>query len=401
MLINTRIKVLFSYFVTAMNTTDSPSMPTNTTAVEYGYTTGEKIGLTIVYIIIFTLALFGNSIGLYVVCTKTPSRRITDLLIKNLAIADLIFALIIIPQAVVYMYYEPGLWFGGIMGHITCKVAFYAIPVSVAASVITLTVISFDRFCAIFHPLSQVFFHKHRAITALIWLVALIAMTPYLLLYRLFKQGDQYFCSQEWPWAKDVKETYIALRKFHVFIFVLLYALPLVIIAAVNSLIACRVWFHRSPGNTASVNRASAEVTRRKVVQMLLAIVVAFALCWLPTYVNHYFMYFKPAVWFEIPIVVRHLMFWVSHANSAINPLLYIAFNKNFRCRFLDATAALFASPFRAIGTCMAYIEEKSTPDPYHQHMHPARPKQHSGFRVAPSKPGGRNGTGRSHETKL
>ena len=354
------------------------------------------------------MALFGNSIGLYVAFSKAPSRGITDLLIKNLAIADLIFTVTVMPGSVIFIIYEGPRWIGGTLGHITCKMVFYAMPVSISASVITLTVISFDRFCAIFFPLSQTLFHKHKTITAVIWLISSITMTPNLPLFQVFQKGGRYFCYQIWPWAEDLNETFLALKIFHAIAFALLYALPLLIIAVVNSLVARRVWFHKSPGNTESFNRTSAEVTRRRVVKMLVSIVVVFALCWLPTYASHYLMFFQPVVWKKIPIVVQHLMFWVSHANSAINPLLYIAFNKNVRYAFLNATIALFASLVRAVSTCTAYImEKKSTSGAQEQNDRPLRPRQHGGFRVAPATwkppktPGVRNGTGKTRENRL
>ena len=402
---------LYIHVSTEMNATDSPSAPTNTTASADLYSIAAKIGLISAYIFIFTMALFGNSIGLYVACSKAPSRRITDLLIKNLAIADLIFTVTVMPDSVIFIIYEGPRWIGGTLGHITCKLVFYAVPVSIAASVITLTVISFDRFCAIFFPLSQALFHKHKTITAIIWLISLTTMAPNLLLFQVFQDGGRYSCYQVWPWAEDLEETFLALKIFHVIAFVLLYVLPLLIIAVVNSLVAQRVWFHKSPGNTASFNRTPVEVTRRRAVKMLVAIVIVFALCWLPTYVHHYLMLFQPVVWGEVPIVVGHLMLWVSHANSAINPLLYIVFNKNFRYAFLNATIALFASPIRAVSTCTACImEERSTSDAAQQQNHlPPRPRQHAygGFRVAPATwkppktPGARNGTGKTRETRL
>ena len=377
---------LYIHVFTEMNATDSPSAPTNTTASADLYSIAAKIGLISAYIFIFTMALFANSIGLYVACSKAPSRRITDLLIKNLAIADLIFTVTVMPDTVIFIIYEGPRWIGGTLGHVTCKLVFYAVPVSIAASVITLTVISFDRFCAIFFPLSQALFHKHKTITAIIWLISLITMAPNLLFFQVFQDGERYYCYQVWPWAEDLEETFLALKISHVVFFVLLYALPLLIIAVVNSLVAQRVWFHKSPGNAASLNRTSAEVTKRRAVKMLVAIVVVFALCWLPTYVNHYLMFFQPVVWDEVPIVVAHLIFWVSHANSAINPLLYIAFNKNFRYAFLKATIAFFASPIRALSTCAAYIMERhSTSEAAQQQIDlPLRPRQHGEFRVTP-----------------
>lgn len=247
---------------------------TNATAASGLLSITSKIGIVTAYVIIFTIALFGNSIGLYVVCAKATSRRITNLLIKNLAIADLIFTVTVMPYSVLYMFLEPNQWFGGSMGKITCKVVFYAIPVSIAASVTTMVVISLDRFCAVYFPLNQALFHKHRAVTSVIWLFSLISMTPNLFLYQVFKEGDYHYCYQDWPWADDRQETFLALRIFHVIMFFLLYLLPLLIIAVVNSLVGRRLWLHRAPGSTTSVNRAAVEVSRRKVVKMLVVLVV-------------------------------------------------------------------------------------------------------------------------------
>ena len=118
-----------------------------------------------------------------------------------------------------------------------------------------------------------------------------------------------------------------------------------------------RVWFHKSSG-TASGNRALT-ASRRKVIRMLSIIVVGFALCWLPCYINHYFMFFQPAVFEKIPIAVWSFNFWLSHANSAINPLFYIVLNRRFRKAFLNALTVLFAFPCRVVSHCMSYFTEE------------------------------------------
>ena len=279
--------------------------------------TETKVGFTFAYITIFVISLFGNSVGLQVVVSaKTPSKRITYLLIKNLAVADLILTLTVMPNSVWFMYFDSNRWFGGTMGTITCKLFFYAILVSIAASVITLTIISIDRFFAIYYPLKLTLFHKHKTITMIIWSVSLLAVSPYLLLYQVEKFRDHYVCLPEWPWSKNIIETYLVMRAFHIFGFIVFYALPLLIKALVNWLVARGVWFHKSSGN-ASSNRAS-KAARRKVIRMLAIIVVGFALCWLPCYINHYFKFFQPAVWKKIPIEVRMFNFWLGHANSTM-----------------------------------------------------------------------------------
>lgn len=374
----------------------------NATTASDALSITSKIAIVTAYVIIFTIALFGNSIGLYVVCAKETSRRITNLLIKNLAIADLIFTVILMPYSVLFMFLEPHQWFGGIMGEITCKVVFYAVPVSIAASVTTMVVISMDRFCAVYFPLNQALFHNHRAVTSVIWLFSLISMTPYLFIFQVFKEGDMYSCYQVWPWADDQHEMFLALRIFHVILFFLLYPLPLLIIAVVNSLVGRRLWLHRAPGSTTSVNRAAVEVSRKKVVKMLVVLVAVFAICWAPTHLFHYFVFFNQAILNKIPLVVMNFMLWVSHANSAINPMLYIALNKNFRYAFLDAAVALSTSPVHALSACMTYfLERQATPESHLTNDRPVRQRQHSTFRVAPAVAGNGHNARQGHETKL
>ena len=327
-------------------------------SIKLGFTMETKVGFTFAYITIFVISLFGNSVGLQVVKrAKTPSKRINYLLIKNLAVADLILTLTEMPYCVWVMYFDYNRWFGGTMGTITCKLFFYAILVSIAASVITLTIISIDRFFVIYYPLKLTIFHTHKTITMIIWFVSLLAVMPYLLFFKVEKFGDYYVCLLVWPWSKNITETYLALRGFHIFGFIAFYALPLLITAVVNCLVARRVWFHKSAGN-ASSNRSST-AAKRKVIRMLAIIVVGFALCWLPCYINHYFMFFQPAVWEKIPIAVWTFNLWLGHANSALNPLFYIGLYRRFRKAFLDALTVLFAFPCRLVSHCMSYFTEE------------------------------------------
>ena len=268
-------------------------VPLHSTEIKFGFTTETKAGFTFAYITIFVISLLGNSVRI-VVSAKTSSKRIAYLLIKNLADADLILTLTVMPYSVLIKYFDYNRWFGGTVGTITCKLFCHAIPVSIAASVITLTIISIDRFVVIYYPLKLTVFHKHKTITMIIWSVSLLAGSPYSLLFKVKKFGDYYVCLSRWPWSKNIIETYLVMRAFHIFAFIVLYALPLLITAVVNWLVARRVWFHKSPGN-ASSKRASI-AARRKVIRRLAIVVVRFALCWLPCSINHYFMFFQPAV---------------------------------------------------------------------------------------------------------
>ena len=162
---------------------------------------------------------------------------------------------------------------------------------------------------------------------------------------QFFPSQNVHQCMQVWPWEdpndKTFKETYRVLKIFHSTVFVLLYALPLSITIVISFLICRKMWFRVIPGNPSDSNRAAAEKSKRKVVRLLVVIVAVFALCWFPIYVNHYFWFVRPDQKHKLPLEVGFFFTWLGHANSAINPCLYILMNENFR-RELASTLAGF-----------------------------------------------------------
>ena len=58
---------------------------------------------------------------------------------------------------------------------------------------------------------------------------------------------------------------------------------PTVIISTWYIETARKLWFHRAPGDVLSQNRQHVEqITKRRVVRMLIIVFTVFALCWLP-----------------------------------------------------------------------------------------------------------------------
>ena len=137
------IIVILSIFLLGRNTTHTvaPSQ-------SGGISTNFIIGMTAACAVIFLVALFGNSFGLLVALKKSSSKSTTNLFIANMAVADLLLTFTMMPLSVV-LFYRGNLWFGGTLGTVTCKALFYVIPISISASVFTLTFISFDRMYAI------------------------------------------------------------------------------------------------------------------------------------------------------------------------------------------------------------------------------------------------------------
>ena len=175
-------------------------------------------------------------------------------------------------------------------------------------------------------------------------------MIPYVFLYQVkyFPIADEFVCTQVWPWADEndftLEQTYRVLKTFHIVIFITVYVLPLFVTGTNYSLICRKLWLRQIPGNASDSNRANAEKSKRKVVRLLVIICVVFAVCWFPVYVNHYFWYVRPDQLHLLPFEAQVVFIWLAHANSAINPCLYVLLNSEFR-RKLFATLVCHPRP--------------------------------------------------------
>ena len=296
---------------------------------------------------IFIIALLGNTLGLFVLLKKSSqSTRVTNLFIANMAVADLLLTFTVMPYQVNY-YYRGVAWIGGMLGNITCKAVGYLISVSIGATVLTMVLISFDRFYAVFYPLREKIFRKPKILSGTIWILSFVLMLPYPMLSQVQFNSSRnvYQCVQVWPWEDPndptFKETRLVLKIFHSIVFVMLYALPLSIIIVIYFLICRKMWRRIIPGNATDSNRAAAEKSKRKVVKLLVVTIVVFALCWFPNYVNHYFWFVRPDLYVNgmLPLEVESFFAWLAHANSAINPCIYILMSDKFR-RELASTLA-------------------------------------------------------------
>lgn len=346
----------------------------HSSSLQDGLTLNAKIAITSAYVLIFLIAFFGNFFGLLVVW-KRSSSNVSSLFIANMAVADLIMTITVMPYQVNFLY-RGDRWFGGTLGIITCKTFSYSVTISIAASVLTMMLISFERFYAIYYPLRERILRRPKILSAIIWVLSFLLMFPYVLLnnVKFSPVSNAYHCSFALPGEDLTKnETFRVLKIFHICLFVIIYALPLFITIIIYTLI-CRIMIQRTiPGNSSDSNRVVVDRSRRKVVRLLIIICVVFALCWFPTYVNHFFWFVRPDLGHKLPFGVSFLFAWIAHANSAINPCLYILFNNSFRhalfallrnmCRNHTMVIPVTQTPAHARG-----FTRKAWKDNHHEH---------------------------------
>lgn len=257
----------------------------------------------------------------------------THLLIGNLACSNLLITLIVMPMSVIFLYKEHR-WHAGTLGAVTCKLSQFLILLPIGTSILTILVVSIDRFFAVFHPLKVKVFRRPKIITATIWICSAIVMSPTLAIFKVMSSPDGKWSCVSY-FGQDSHRADILSKVYYILIFVLLYLLPLLAIAVLYSLVCYKLHHRKVPGLSRAHNyRQAVEKSKRKVMKVLIMIVVVFALCWFPAHAMHFCVTFQREFFHRMPAYLFPLLLWISHSNSAIEPCLYILLSQNFRREF-------------------------------------------------------------------
>ena len=270
-----------------------------------------EISFSIVYAATMIVALGGNTLLIYLVWKKPETRNLTSFLFVNMAVADLLVAVFQMPINIAFFYFLS----------IPCEL-YYPAFVSTTASIFCLAVMAFDRYFAVVHPFRiSIWFRKPKIITPFVWVSSMALMSVTVVVYK-FKDG---FCRLD--------GTVISQLAFWSYILVLAYLLPLVIISILYIIVAGKLWLHKMPADDeARVQQQQQDIPKKKVIRMLIIVVVVFAVCWLPVHVYQMHSSVQMgAVW---PPSLIYFCYWLSQANSAINPWLYIGLNGKMNAAF-------------------------------------------------------------------
>ena len=306
---------------TTMNGALPLSCPSNPTA--------EKIGKTVAYCLIFLISLAGNTVvGIIVYKTKTMRKPI-NFLIVNMAISDLLLPIFLFPHLIQMLHMDSWL-IDGPLGQTLCKLVFFLSDVSTAVSIQSLVLIAVGRFGAVVFPLRPPLISSKRCPFLILatWIVAMAIHSPYLVVFKLAEYPGGLVCSSRPHWEEVFGKK--AIENYFSFIFVAFVLLPFVLIAILYIIIFLKLKSQRSPGEQ-SVNAGEQRQQReRNVLKMAIAIVLGFAVCWLPLSVGK-FIGFTLDIRSCSFLYLSDVAFVMARANCAINPCICFISSRNYR----------------------------------------------------------------------
>ena len=234
----------------------------------------------ILYIIVMLISLIGNLLIIFVIIFNKFMRKSTNFFILNLAICDLAILFSCMWVQIIFSVSKYWLW-----GELFCKINSFLQMVSIIASVLTLSLISCDRYIGILHPLKSKIITKksYYFLIASIWIISIIISIP-TYVYRTYTERkwsdfvERHCDDLGWPVSLVTDENGCVLktvrplkRIYYTTVILLLFFLPIFIMSITYSVIIKKLWNSNVIGEAASMNKEIVLKKRKKVCLILLS----------------------------------------------------------------------------------------------------------------------------------
>ncbi|XP_062371650.1 neuropeptide Y receptor type 1 [Sardina pilchardus] len=289
--------------------------------------------MAIAYSAVALLGVVGNLALILAIIRQREMHNVTNILIANLSLSDLLMSLVCLPFTFIYTHMDH--W---VFGEILCKLNGLVQCCSVTVSIFSLVLIAMERHQLILHPRGWRPTTHHACIgIAAIWTLGLATAAPFLLfsmvtdtpLTQLPPEMREHFrgmvvCVEAWP-SRSFKLTYTTSMLF------LQYITPLLFIFVCYYKIYTSLRRRRSMMERVRESRQRSGEMRRINV-MLFSIVVAFAVCWMPLNVfNAVIDWHHEAVMNCTHDPLFSLCHLLAMASAGVNPVFYGFLNRNFQ----------------------------------------------------------------------
>ncbi|XP_056325737.1 pyroglutamylated RF-amide peptide receptor [Danio aesculapii] len=298
---------------------------------------GAKSTFVVMYVIIFVLALVGNSLVVYVVVRKRAIRTATNIFICSLAVSDLLITFFCIPFTLLQNISSE--WLGGVL---VCKTVPFVQTTAIVTGILTMTCIAIERYQGIVYPLKmkrQYTPKRAYRMLGLVWIAAVMVGSPMLFVQQLevkydFLYDHHHVCCQE-RWHSLLQR-----QLYTTFMMVALFLLPLAAMLFLYSRIGVELWIRKRVGDASVLStmnhREISKISRKKkrAVKMMITIVLLFTICWAPFHIVHMLFEYNDLEKKHDEVTVNMVIAVVQaigFSNSFNNPIVYAFMNENFK----------------------------------------------------------------------
>ncbi|VVC39814.1 Neuromedin U receptor,G protein-coupled receptor, rhodopsin-like,GPCR, rhodopsin-like, 7TM [Cinara cedri] len=301
--------------------------------------------ITVIYIFIFVTGVIGNIAVCLVIVRNNFMHTATNYYLFNLAVSDLTLLLLGLPNDL-SVYWQQYPW---PLGEVLCKFRALVSEMTSYTSVLTIVAFSMERYLAICHPLhSYAMSGLKRAvrIIAVVWIISFLAALPFAMFttvdYVDFPAGtgkrvdESAFCAML---DKNVPSG-VPITELSSLLF---FLVPMIIIIILYVLIGLQI--RQSSRHSLGKQMQGAvhgetkqNQSKKSIVRMLAAVVIAFFLCWAPFHAQRLnYLYAKNSPYYS---QVNELLYTIAgcfyYFSSTVNPILYNLMSMKYRRAFQE-----------------------------------------------------------------
>ena len=267
------------------------------------------------------LGIVGNFLVMLVLYKRRAANRVTDTLIRSLALADFLTSILIFPQPAAKTVPNTTL------GHFYCKMTLPGLCLFVCftSSIYILTAISVERFIAVVYPLYMGRLQTRKNILYLvigaIWISTTIVYAVFVATVVIV-DPDRYVCRLHYSTTGKAVNG----------IFFLTYRLifPACVMVVTQIAIACSL--HRRSIQLRGMTSVPFHIkARNQVLKLMLIVIIIYIICWGPGQVI-FFLYsvdVLPPTF--IGSTLHKFIITLTTYNSCLNPIVYAAWFPDFR----------------------------------------------------------------------
>ncbi|CAL8273452.1 unnamed protein product [Merluccius merluccius] len=309
--------------------------------------------ITVACALLFLVGVVGNVMTILVVSKYRDMRTTTNLYLGSMAVSDLLIFLCMPPDLYRMWRYRPWRF-----GDALCKLFQFVSESCTYSTILSITALSVERYLAICFPLrakALVTKRRVRALILLLWAVSLTSAGPVFVMVGVERD-------QGWGWGaggnesfalfegdegeeraggdtRECKMTHYAVESglmgAMVWLSSVFFFMPVFCLTVLYGLIGRRLW-QRHRENSIGSRVAHRDKSNRQTIKMLVVVVLAFVLCWLPFHVGRYLQFRSLdapspllSALSEYCSLVSVVLFYLS---AAINPILYNTMSWKYRC---------------------------------------------------------------------
>uniref|UniRef100_A0A667ZE62 B2 bradykinin receptor n=1 Tax=Myripristis murdjan TaxID=586833 RepID=A0A667ZE62_9TELE len=274
-------------------------------------------------IVVIVLGILGNVFVLLVFCLHKKACTVAEIYLSNLAAADLILV-----SSLPFWAVNVANGFNWSFGLFMCRLVNLGIKMNIYCSIYFLVLVSIDRYVALVHTMTHGRMRRPKyakMACLLVWGFGLLLSFPTFIFRTIdyFPDFEINACYLNYP----NKTTELA---FDGMLTIFGFIIPVSIISC------CTVKIIQALKNQAT-ERFNAENTERKATLLVLAVLLAFLICWVPFHLVTALDILVRAKVLQgcrlssILEICNQVFGYLAFFNSVLNPILYVIVGKNFR----------------------------------------------------------------------